>query len=256
MVRKVVIASVSLAVLVAVAGCATLAMISSPRPESAPSEEADALAREVQGATGIEGWRRTGAARFQLRDGAPKFLWDRTRGLVRADYGQEVFYLRTADRSGVLVRDGEKAAASDEELARAWARFVNDSYWLWPFGGFFDEGVTRSIVEVEDGRGLLIEYASGGVTPGDAYVWIVGDDGVPTAWRVWASALPLKGAEFTWEDWQVQPTGVRFARKRRLFGLGGEARAEAAATLAEIEPGPDPFAPLVGEPAAASQPAE
>jgi hypothetical protein len=67
----------------------------------------------------------------------------------------------------------------------------------------FDAGTKRSLVETEHSntRGLKVEYASGGYTPGDSYVWEIAENGKPAAWKMWASILPVKGMETTWEKW-------------------------------------------------------
>jgi hypothetical protein len=49
-----------------------------------------------------------------------------------------------------------------------------------------DEGTTRSLVKNEDKtNGLLVSYASGGVTPGDAYLWKLDANGLPQSYKMW-----------------------------------------------------------------------
>jgi hypothetical protein len=102
------------------------------------------------------------------------------------------------------------AAAAQKLVQSAYKIFINDAFWLNPIAKFYDDGVERSIVTLADGReGLLISYTTGGVTPGDAYLWFADANNVPTAWKIWASVLPIGGIEFSWEDWLTLPMGAK-----------------------------------------------
>ncbi|MFT7519663.1 MAG: hypothetical protein ACI9MC_001805, partial [Kiritimatiellia bacterium] len=130
----------------------------------------------------------------------------------------------------------------------AWDAWCNDSFWLNPVVKAFDNGTSRGTVALEDGRtGLMVSYDSGGVTPGDSYLWILADDGTPESWKMWVSVLPVGGLQATWEGWQTLPTGARIATHHiGVFGVVTAIRdVRGAATLAEIE-SDDPFARLVG----------
>jgi hypothetical protein len=102
-------------------------------------------------------------------------------------------------------------------------------------------------VRLDDGtRGLLVSYASGGVTPGDAYLWIVGDDGLPRAWKMWVTVIPIGGVQASWERWITLSTGARVATRHAMGPITLELTdVEGASTLGELEPGDDPFAALV-----------
>ena len=83
-----------------------------------------------------------------------------------------------------------------------------------------DPGVNRSIVEAENGsRALKLEYSSGGVTPGDIYVWLLDDNYMPKSYKMWVSIIPVGGLEFTWEDWIELPGGALIATKHQSKGL-------------------------------------
>jgi len=127
--------------------------------------------------------------------------------------------------------------------------WINDSFWLNPVAKLFDPGTQRRLVALPgDEEGLLITYRSGGATPGDSYLWLVGADDLPHAWRMWVSILPLGGIKASWEDWLTLGTGARVATRHRLWGFTLELQEVAGAcTLAELEPGPDPFAALAAQ---------
>ena len=109
----------------------------------------------------------------------------------------------------VEVKDEGKVQKS---VQKAYKAFINDAFWLNPVVKIFDEGTARSIVTLADGReGLLVSYTSGGVTPGDSYLWFVDANGLPTAWKLWVGILPLGGLEISWDNWIALPTGAKIA---------------------------------------------
>lgn len=240
-------------ILVIVLGIALLvgavALQADPRPNSNPTPEADALARAMMAAVNADAWNATGAVTWNFR-GSREHLWDRERQLARVRWknNEVLVNLNTQEgrawQKGVEV-EGEKAADLVKAAYEAW---INDSFWLNPITKAFDDGTQRSLVELkkDEGRGLLVEYTSGGVTPGDAYLWIVGDDDLPTAWRMWTSNIPVGGMRATWADWQELATGARVATNHKMkIGKLEMQGVAGASTLAELVDGPDPFAALL-----------
>lgn len=218
-----------------------------PRPRGEAGPAADALAQKIQAAVGLEGWRATKVVRFTYA-GRHHILWDRGRGLARVNVGDWSVLLRTRDFSGRAYRGGVEVTDPQEKqalLTEAEKWFVNDGYWLFPFEGLFDQGVTRAVVS-RPGQpdGLLISYASGGVTPGDAYLWELDENGRPIAWKMWVSVLPIGGLRATWEAWEKLPTGAQISTEHQL-GLRVRVQdLSSGDSVAAVEPGPDPFLPL------------
>jgi hypothetical protein len=248
------LAAIVLLVLTALFGATHLAMrsISHTLPDGrVAGPEADALARALEASVDGPAWARTGAVRWLARTGA-RHLWDRRRGFARVTHGDTTVWLDTATRAGVGERGGQplEGDALRSALETAYALWINDSFWLNPLVKLFDDGVVRERAYVEyEGRSrtaLLASYTKGGLTPGDRYLWIVGDDGRPLAFRIWVSVLPVPGLEITWGGWTQLPTGAWISTEHRLpFGVHASlAEVAGAATLDALEPGPDPFARL------------
>lgn len=194
--------------------------MSDPRPEGQAGPEADALARSMEAAVRKDAWDKTGAVRWSFFE-AHDYVWDRKRGVVEVRWGETRALLRTSDGTGrVWSEDGELTDKEAEEpLRTAYEYFINDSYWLNPVVKFFDPGVERELVTLEDGReALLVTYTTGGVTPGDAYLWIPGPDGLPEAWRMWVKIIPIGGVENSWEGWTELRTGAKISTQHESAG--------------------------------------
>lgn len=166
--------------------------------------EADALARKMMQAVNKTAWDSTRFVSWQFRTGTD-YLWDKDQQLVRVAWGEHVVLLNTQDQTGkVFTNDTEVTdpATRDPLLQKAWANFANDSFWLYAPLKAFDPGTRREVFSVDGKKQLMVHYSSGGVTPGDSYLWELADDGRPVAYKMWVSIIPVGGLRFTWEDWQ------------------------------------------------------
>lgn len=223
--------------------------LSNPLPPSAPGPEADALARSMQAAVGHEAWEETEVVRFTFR-GSHAHVWDRARGFALVAWEEDgpgdlvEVRMRLADRRAVVHRAGEEVAAPESGtwIEKAWSLWCNDTFWLNPIAKLFDAGTERGLVELDDGRrGLLVTYTTGGVTPGDAYLWILGQDDRPVAWRMWTRILPIPGIETSWEGWTELSSGAVVATRHRTpLGV-----LELDVETDTSRPEEDRFAPLV-----------
>jgi hypothetical protein len=216
-----------------------------PMPAAAHGD-GDALARRMLAAVHADDWARTGAVRWTFFNG-DRHLWDRIRSLDRFEHGDLRVLIDLDTRRGAAWRGARalSGAELDAALDTAWRRWINDSFWLNPVVKAFDEGVSRSVVRVEGRDALLLRYRSGGVTPGDSYLWLLDEDGRPRAWRMWVSIIPVGGMEASWEGWTRLSTGALVATRHTLGPRRMELRDVAGAeTLAALVPGEDPFAAL------------
>lgn len=220
-----------------------------PRPHGVSPEEGEVLADSMLRALGREGWERTGAIRWTFGPTGARHLWDRERNWARVRWDDvEVQVDLDAPSRGVATRGGQRLGGSEarDVVREGWSRWVNDSFWLAAPFKARDRGTTRSVVRIEGRDALLVEYASGGVTPGDAYLWLLDEDGTPRAWRMWVSVLPIGGLQASWEGWITLPTGARIATRHVLGPFTMQMTdVEGAETLADLEPGEDPFAALL-----------
>lgn len=235
--------------LLALAGAAILyAVVDRPLPAGKPGPQAEALARRLLEAVDAAAWQRTGAVRWTFA-GRHSHLWDRERHLARVRWDDLEVQIDLNRRTGLAWRDGTLLSPADaaEYVDTAWGYWVNDAFWLNPVVKLFDPGTALQLVSQPDAEpGLLVTYAAGGTTPGDSYLWIPGPNGLPKAWRMWVSILPVGGIRASWEGWTTLATGARVATRHRIvFFTLKLTDVAGAATLDRLEPGPDPFLPLL-----------
>lgn len=215
-----------------------------PRPAGRPGPAADALARRIESAVNVAAWEQTGAVSWRFP--GRHHLWDRRRHLHRIRYedGAEAFMDLTT-KTGVVLQAGDRLPAAEESarLHKAWQHYINDQFWLNPFATLFAPGVQRALVPGDDGtESLLITFTQGGATPGDSYLLSVDAQGLPTAWKMWVSILPIGGVPASWEDWLVLPSGARISQTHRIGPVElSLTEIEGAASMDDLIPGPDPF---------------
>ncbi|MCR9286873.1 hypothetical protein OAF63_00115 [Saprospiraceae bacterium] len=202
-------------ILVVIIGGVILGMMANEaKPVGQPSAEADALAQKMMNAVDIAAWDSTHIIQWTFK-GMHDFLWDKKNNNVRVTWEDSEVLLHTKSVTGKAFIGGQEVmdeAQKGEMVQSAWGFFCNDSWWLNAVVKANDAGTERSIVTLEDGReGLMVSYSSGGVTPGDAYVWILDENGMPTSYKMWVSIIPIGGMEFTWEAWETLPTGAKIA---------------------------------------------
>ena len=249
------------------AGWLAVVFLSKPLPKGESGPRADELARGIEKAIDKEAWARTGAVKWTFR-GQNRHLWDRQRNFDRVIMGENYVLCDLNKKTGVAFAKRKRVGAAMERklIDKAYASWINDSFWLNPLVKLFDDGVTRSTVSLDAGKpegqvngqpaggaALLITYGGGGLTPGDSYLWVLpqaaGGVGRPLAWRMWVSIIPVKGLETSWDGWTQLASGAWVATHHQLSGTGVKldlTDVAGAATLKDLVPGPDPFAMLVG----------
>ncbi|NND78799.1 MAG: hypothetical protein HKN53_02785, partial [Maribacter sp.] len=159
---------------------------------------------------------------WTFRNGKHTYKWDKTLGKVKVSWDDiTVNLMLKAPRNShvfqrkVIVRNDKRR---NDAIEKAIKLFNNDSFWLVAPFKVFDEGVTRSLVKLDDGTNrLLVTYTSGGTTPGDSYLWKLRPDGFPESFKMWVQIIPIGGLEASWDDWLIVNSGA-FLPKSHLIG--------------------------------------
>jgi hypothetical protein len=219
--------------------------LSMPLPDGPTGPDADAAMRAMVQAVDGDAWDRTGAVTWTFA--GRNHLWDRVRHLDRVTTGSTVTLVNLDTQAGVATKNGTRleGRAADKAVASAYAAWINDSFWLNPVVKAFDPPVERRLVSDEGHPAVLVTYKSGGLTPGDSYLWAAGPDGPPAYWRLWVSIIPIKGLKASFEGWTTLRTGAKVSTVHRAgFLTLTLTDVDGAATLSELVPGPDPFAAI------------
>lgn len=225
------------------------AVANEERPRTGTTgQKAERLTRLLEDETGVAGFEATKALSFRFMTGT-RYLWDREREYVRIRFRGTEVQLPLRGGRGVFLDGGQPVTDHAARVAlrdRAYRMFVNDSFWLHPFAAMRAPGVTRSVIDRDGREALLVEYASGGVTPGDAYVYEPAHGEEPIRWAMFVSVLPIGGVALTWEGWVELPTGARIATRHGngLVAVTMFTEVRGARTMRELVGADDPFREL------------
>ena len=200
------------------AGTLLIYALSAPLPEGAEGPEADALANKMLSALNVDGFNRLETISFSF--GEHHYLWNKATNKVDVSWDDYQVALDLDDPSkSETYQNGEVVEKKQSLIDKALAYFYNDSYWLAAPYKVYDEGVERRLVKTEDGtETLLVTHTSGGVTPGDSYLWLLDDTYRPIAFKMWVSIVPIGGVKASWEAYELV-SGVPFATRHRMGPL-------------------------------------
>jgi hypothetical protein len=218
-----------------------------PRPKGKAGPEAERLAQHMMDAVNLSAWQATGAVQWNFA-GQHEHLWDRDRSLARVRWGDTEVLLDLSTQRGQAYREGQALPEGESRplVEEAWSYWVNDAFWLNPVAKLYDQGATRQLVEEQGEKKLLVHYQSGGVTPGDSYLWTLDPDGRPQAWQMWVSVIPIGGVSATWEGWQELTTGAWVSTQHQLGPVALTlSEVQGADTLPDLAGADDPFLPLL-----------
>ncbi len=204
------------------------------RPGGMAGQRAEQMAHDMMQAAGAEAWKTTGAVRFNFA-GKHKHVWDRLNKRAAVEWDDCRALLSLETKEGRVWCEGKEVRAVEEikeHLADAYSYWVNDAFWFAAPFKAFDGGTARRIVQDGEGTQLLVSYGSGGLTPGDAYLWTIGKSGRPSAWNMWVSIIPIGGVRASWEGWIRTETAVWISTRHAIGPL--TLRLENVHTASEI----------------------
>jgi len=230
-------------------GFACFQYLNEPLPESTNGPAADELAEKMLVAVSNDKWAETGAVKWEFLSGSKthKHIWDKKRHFAQVEFDQNIVQIDINGRKGIILNKSQDLSGLRklELCEKAWKYWANDSFWLNPVSKIFDPGTSRSIVkQKDDTESLLITYTTGGVTPGDSYLWILDENKRPTAWQMWVSIIPIGGLEFSWEGWTKLTTGALISTTHQGIVDVSVSNVRGKSTLNELTGSKDIFAKL------------
>ena len=184
-------------------GTVTLFALNEPLPQGKEGPEAELLADKMLESLNKSAWDTVSHISWNFKN-LHDFEWDRINNRVIVTWDEYRVELNTENEQGIAFKnDIELGADGDEIIKEALGYFYNDSFWLIAPFKVKDFGTERRLVDYNGKEALLVTYTSGGITPGDSYLWILDENYKPIAWKFWVSIIPIGGMEFSWEDWQI-----------------------------------------------------
>lgn len=203
---------IALLILALVAAVAIFAF--SEKKPSLTQEGADVVADKMLENLNYDQWDDVKYLTWKF-PGGHHYQWDKMNNNVIVSWGDNKVYLNLDEVKGNVYKEG-KPVDDASAVQSAWSRWCNDSFWMFAPFKIYDKGVTRALSNPEDAaHGLMVTYKSGGVTPGDAYLWLLDEDYRPKGYKMWVSILPVKGIYSTWENWQQLSTGTWVSTKHK-----------------------------------------
>ncbi len=187
-----------------------------PIPNGYLGPEANELAEKMMRKVNKEAWDSTHIVQWSFI-GSHHFLWDRKRHLVQVEWSNYRVLLNPNTKKGKVFWKGEEMQDNEDALNTAYSHFTNDAFWLNAYTQIYNGAPELRVVDRPDGKSaLLVTYLKGGVTPGDSYLWIFDDHGMPESWQMWVGILPIGGLKVTWQDWDTLPSGALYAKNHKI----------------------------------------
>lgn len=215
----------------------SLFVFSEKIPKTTPTKEGDELAEKMLVALNKEGWDSLHYLTWTFK-GVHSYVWDKQNNLAIVTWDDQKVIINLEQVSGKAYKNDILVDGNEgkEMVDKAWSYWCNDSFWMFAPFKVFDPGTTRSVVSEENAaHGLMVKYESGGVTPGDSYLWLLDENYMPTGYKMWVKIIPIGGTYFSWENWTTLPSGAKVAlsHMKGSFNLD-MSNVKEAATLTEL----------------------
>jgi len=183
-------------------------------PVGSTGSEADNLALAMQSALNKDAFDKLNYLQWTFFRGQHHYRWDKKNNIAEILWDDNKVVMQLDSHKGLAYQNQAPVLDTIQRNAlmnEAWKYWCNDSFWLIAPFKAFDPGTSRSLVEEDGKTKLKVSYNSGGVTPGDVYLWELGADNKPVAWKMWTSIIPKKGFETTWEKYIELPGGAQIS---------------------------------------------
>lgn len=215
---KILFVIVMIIITAGVGGCF---LFSKKVPEGIQSEKTALMIDKMNEALDKPAWDSTRYFKWTFM-GNHHYIWDKEANLAQIKWGDKTVLLDPDEVTGVAYAQNQKLSGKEEEKAvsKAWSFWCNDMFWMTAPFKVNDPGVSHELVEGEDGDRLKVIYNSGGVTPGDIYVWSFDAEGKPKSYEMYVGILPIKGINVPWNGWKKISTGAMVSTSHDIKGMG------------------------------------
>lgn len=186
--------------------------------------KATAAAEREREAHGGKRWEKARFFRFEFnvdfgarKAGPIAHAWDRYTGAYRVDVpgddGYTAYFNVNAPKDtaqAVILKKGERLSgeAAEKLLAKAYGRFINDSYWLLAPLKVLDPGVNLADEGTADFDGqrvnvIKLSFGPVGLTPGDVYKHFLDEKtGRMLGWEYQLQGTQPPPTRWKWIEWK------------------------------------------------------
>lgn len=195
--------------------------VSEARPTVIEGANAQVVAQKMLTAINKSAWDTLPYIQWTFK-GTNHYVWDRANNKALVTIDKTVVHLDPDQVNGRAFVDGQEVEgdAKDKAVQSAWSNWCNDMFWLAAPYKIQDPGTKLEMAKDSDGKeGLLVTYESGGVTPGDSYLWYMDESGMPTGYKMWVNIIPIGGVYSPWADWETMPGGAKIATTHKIYFL-------------------------------------
>ena len=173
-----------------------------------------------------QAWKKTVAIEFSFRDKI-YHLWYKKKNLSIVEWGSDdnryKVMLNTKTIRGkvwhnkVLLKEKRTV---QKYLKKAYSYHTNDTFWLNPILHANSPGAKVDLIKNDKSqRKVLVSYTSGGVTPGDSYLFDFNLNGSLDSMKMWVSILPVKGVKATFVNYKKYANGLLASNIRKIWFL-------------------------------------
>ncbi len=211
-----------LLLLLAVCSVTCMKVMSEELPSTTKGAQAESLAQDMLNALNKDAWDQTRYLKWTFFGGGHHYHWDKDENIAIIEWKKNKVIMDLDEVDGLAMSDGAVVEGEKKKklIDKAWGFWCNDSFWFCAPYKVMDKGVERSMVEKDGKKGLMASYKSGGVTPGDSYLWWLDENNTPESWQMWTKVLPVKGVNVEWGDWKTLSTGAMISESHgKLLGM-------------------------------------
>jgi len=184
--------------------------------------KADALAHKILKTIKHEEYKNTRYIEWSFRE-KRFFNWDKKEHIIEVswDKNKVILHPNNIEKSSLFINDKESIEDKETLVKRAEAIFNNDSFWLVAPHKLFENGIIRTIVQVDRKDALKVKYTTGGSTPGDSYIWVLNNNFLPVKFLMTVPSMKMDQVPATWEEWITTESGTLLP-KNHTFSSGGK----------------------------------
>ena len=133
------------AMLALVAIIVAMMLISAQKlPDVQPSKDGDLLAQKMLKAINVKAWDKVKYLSFTFRD-RNNYIWDKQNNLAIISWDDYKVLINLAKIEGIVYKNNVQLEGAEhkENLAKAWAKWCNDSFWMFAPYKVLDPGTER-----------------------------------------------------------------------------------------------------------------